>query len=369
MQKLSIECCYKIAEEKNGYFLSTEYINCDTKYQWMCNNGHTWWATYSHVRSGSWCPQERLVAVEDCYSLVASHDGYMLECQWPISSTKCKWMCNKGHVWNASYNNILHGAWCNICAIEYKKLTIDTCHKIALYNDGYCLSEDYVTSGTKYKWKCKKGHCWEATYNSVQQGHWCDLCSVIDQSLTLEDCFATANKNNGTFLSTEYSNSYTKYKWKCSNHHEFDMTLHHARLGHWCSECKSSRRQKQLSLLIYEFLFTTYIANYHGFEWLITPNGRKQEIDYYDPKHKIGVEYDGEQHFYPISYFGGDVAFAKTQQRDTNKNTLISLHPEDIRYFVRVSYLEPLNKDYILYKLVDAEIPIFYMLNGMNTWY
>lgn len=46
------------------------------------------------------------------------------------------------------------------------------------------------------------------------------------------------------------------------------------------------------------------------------------EIDYYLPELKIGIEYQGEQHFQPVEYFGGKEAFEKQKDRDMRKKNL-----------------------------------------------
>lgn len=48
----------------------------------------------------------------------------------------------------------------------------------------------------------------------------------------------------------------------------------------------------------------------------------KQHLDIYIPRYNIGIEYQGDQHFYPIEYFGGESSFIKNQERDKNKKHL-----------------------------------------------
>lgn len=43
-------------------------------------------------------------------------------------------------------------------------------------------------------------------------------------------------------------------------------------------------------------------------------------FDFYLPKYKIIIEYDGEQHFAPVKYWGGEEKFKRTQQNDSIKN-------------------------------------------------
>lgn len=46
----------------------------------------------------------------------------------------------------------------------------------------------------------------------------------------------------------------------------------------------------------------------------------KYKIDFYIPDIKTAIEYDGEQHYFPIEYFGGKESFIKNQERDKIKN-------------------------------------------------
>lgn len=58
------------------------------------------------------------------------------------------------------------------------------------------------------------------------------------------------------------------------------------------------------------------IYQYHS-SWL----GR-QSIDIFIPSISVGIEYQGEQHFRPIEFFGGEEAFSLTVKRDKQKEKL-----------------------------------------------
>lgn len=45
-------------------------------------------------------------------------------------------------------------------------------------------------------------------------------------------------------------------------------------------------------------------------------------MDIYFPKHNIGVEYDGVQHFVPVLKFGGEAGLQKVKERDKKKNEI-----------------------------------------------
>jgi hypothetical protein len=64
--------------------------------------------------------------------------------------------------------------------------------------------------------------------------------------------------------------------------------------------------------------FKNDVVIHHGRpNWL----GR-QHLDIYFPKYNIGIEYQGDQHYYPIEYFGGEDSYIKNKVRDENKKQL-----------------------------------------------
>jgi hypothetical protein len=83
--------------------------------------------------------------------------------------------CKEGHIWKATPANIKRGKWCPYCAGKYK--TISDMQKMAKAREGKCLSEKYVNDTTKLKWQCKKGHIWETTPGHVKGGSWCPECA------------------------------------------------------------------------------------------------------------------------------------------------------------------------------------------------
>lgn len=59
-----------------------------------------------------------------------------------------------------------------------KKLTIEEMQRIARERGGECLSNEYVNYNTNLKWKCKKGHEWEATPSNIKHlSRWCSICA------------------------------------------------------------------------------------------------------------------------------------------------------------------------------------------------
>lgn len=51
--------------------------------------------------------------------------------------------------------------------------------QIATSRDGKCLSGIYINNHTNLKWICNKGHMWNATPTNIKSGHWCRQCAAL----------------------------------------------------------------------------------------------------------------------------------------------------------------------------------------------
>ena len=74
----------------------------------------------------------------------------------------------------------------------------------------------------------------------------------------------------------------------------------------------------------------------------------RQRIDIFLPEKNLAIEYQGEQHFTPISIFGGESAFEKGQDRDRLKLEKCNENNINLVYF---NFNEPLTQDYVKRKL------------------
>lgn len=69
-----------------------------------------------------------------------------------------------------------------------------------------------------------------------------------------------------------------------------------------------------------------YISQYSP-EWAINPEtNRPLPYDFFLPDYNYIIEYDGEQRYVPVPYFGGEKSLIETQKRDKLKNHLCFEH-------------------------------------------
>ena len=111
----------------------------------------------------------------------------------------------------------------------------------------------------------------------------------------------------------EYKNARVKVRINCPTHGIFLQKPNNHLSGYGCLVCKSSKGEIRIG----NYLKMKSIA--FAPEHYLTGKD-KMYIDFYLPEYNIGIEYDGIQHFYPIEFFGGKVAYDKTLLRDKLKN-------------------------------------------------
>ena len=88
-------------------------------------------------------------------------------------------------------------------------------------------------------------------------------------------------------------------------------------------------------------------------------NKKPLPFDFYLHDYHSLIEYDGEQHFYPVKFGGMNQDEAKErllvqQRRDKLKNELIAENQQDVNIFIRFSYKETITKTSVEDKITRA---------------
>lgn len=241
---ISIEELREVAKQKGGKCLSKKYINANSKLRWKCVEGHEWEAIPFAVRNlGTWCPYcaGKHKTIDDVHRIALKHNGSCLSEKYINIKSKLRWRCAEGHEWRAPLGSIMKGTWCPVCA-GTKKLTIEDMHSLASKYDGECLSTSYINSNSHLCWRCSKGHEWSARPSNISKGHWCPSCAQ-NQKLTIKDMQSLARSLRGTCLSKQYVNMHAKMRWRCEKGHEWEAVPNALkRHGHWCPVCAGNKK-------------------------------------------------------------------------------------------------------------------------------
>lgn len=182
--------------------------------------------------------RERLAFLQ---ALAAARGGKCLS--WHYASTMT-WSCAQGHEWEAKPHDVLRGQWCQRCALAYahsrsRARGFARVQEIARQHGGACLSEAYTSVDELLRWRCAKGHEWEATANKIRHRSWCPECLAEPKvRLSIEDMKACAHERGGECLSSSYTDPTIPLRWRCAEGHEWDALPEYVRLkGTWCPRC------------------------------------------------------------------------------------------------------------------------------------
>ena len=167
------------------------------KVWWVCSKGHEWEAVIDNrTKLGNNCPfcSNRRVYEKNCLQTI----NPKLAKQWhpvkngdltpkevpPYSNKKVWWQCSKGHEWQAAISNRSRGRGCPYCS--GMSVCRDNCLETVNpsvakqwhpFRNGILTPRDITAnSGKKVWWQCKKGHEWQTTVASRNNGTGCPKC-------------------------------------------------------------------------------------------------------------------------------------------------------------------------------------------------
>lgn len=177
--KLAFDVLEKEVEIRGGILISNEYINNKTSITIQCNEGHIWETKWSIIKNGSWCPfcvNVNKRTLNDIHTYISNKPFIILSTQYKNCKSKLQWKCDKGHIWEAAWTTLQQGHGCPSCMRRIPDI-IDL-QAFAKTKSGELLSLEYKNSKSKLQWKCDKGHIWEAVWNDIRTGHWCSKCKL-----------------------------------------------------------------------------------------------------------------------------------------------------------------------------------------------
>lgn len=187
--------------------------------------------------------------IDELRTVLKSRNLDLLSDKWISVSYKYDISCNEcGYQFKQparSYLRTRKAAGCKKCAMKQtavdvrkRKLGIDALRDVAALNGGECLSMEYISSRTKYKWRCLKGHTFERTMASIKvKGSFCTPCAFGVP--TIGDLEFYAASKGGTLLTPEYGGSMLHYSWRCADGHDFLRTWPSMRTSkNFCPKCR-----------------------------------------------------------------------------------------------------------------------------------
>lgn len=213
----------------------------------------------------------------------------------------------------------LTGAGCQKCGNVYKKTTeefIEESKTIHEEKYDYTLTE-YKNNRTKVKIICPKHGVFQVTPNShLSKKTGCRECNKGQ----IEDFLVKSKKIHGDrydYSHVKYNGNHkTKISIICKIHGPFrQLPVNHMN-GNGCPICKLSKGE----LYIKNYLDENKIKYVRQKKFKDCKDKKMLPFDFYLPNENICIEFDGEQHFEPINYYGGITNFNEIKKRDNIKN-------------------------------------------------
>jgi predicted nucleic acid-binding Zn-ribbon protein len=241
------------------------------------------------------------------------------ESDYISSHIKIKIICKKhGEFWQTPHNH-LKGQNCPQCGkeIKFNKLSLTEQEVDSRLKKIKRLSP-YKNSSFKMNWLCLDcNHQWKTSFNSINAGHGCPKCNNSKLSNQHIDAALTDRKIKRI---GNYINNYSLIDWfceKCKNIWSAaaaDILRKDRPTG--CPKCSKQKNEKLVA-----WFLDHHKIQYHKIKLEI--NGKKIFPDFYISDLNLIIEYNGIQHYQPISF--GKCAnndpividnFVKQQQRD-----------------------------------------------------
>lgn len=358
-KKKTREDFIKKAKEKHGdkyNYDNVEYVNNKTKVCIICHEHGEFWQRPAEHTKGCGCPKcandstgERCRLSKSDFIKKARKvhgDKYNYDkVEYNGAHTKVCIVCPKhGEFWQKPSDHT-NGHGCPKCKNEtlaerYRSSKDDFIKKAReVHGDKYYYSKvNYDSCETKVCVICPKhGEFWQVpAYHT--QGVGCPKCANEATGercrLSKEEFIKKANEiHHGKYNydKVEYKNCLTKVCIICPNHGEFEQTPNEHTQGCGCPKCNLTHLERDVMNYLDDVGITYEYQK--RFDWL-----GLQSLDFYLPDYNIGIECQGEQHFFPIDFAGKGVEWACKQfnkliSRDKKKKALCEKHEVKLLYY------------------------------------
>lgn len=302
-----------------------DYVNTSIKVLCRCNKCNNQWEAFpSNLLNGYGCPEcaknnsklDKDFVQNSIHKISPNIDiiGHYINV-----NTKVLCKCNTcNYEWEVLPTSLLNGIGCPNChnRARYTKESLQ--NKVCKIFPNIKIIGEYVNINTKITCKCINcGTVWDPTPKSLLAGHGCPKCSIMSKKLSQQVVEERVRKLHPNIsILGNYINNNTKILCKCDicgyQWEVIPRTI--LTEGHGCPNCKQSYGEQTVSNILSELNIPNKIEYpienpYHN---------RNFRVDFYIKYNNqiYIIEYNGVQHYIPVEYFGGKIAFNSQVQRD-----------------------------------------------------
>lgn len=237
--------------------------------------------------------------------------------------------CENGHTEKRLFDNIARGHGCKACAKEnHKSVCIKHFQKYsvesiltALNQKGYAWlnMQEYINAASILEVRCDKCGC--VTHFNVSNAfsnRGCRGCGPYRKKTTADFAQIALDTDDGYELISEYKTCKDKVTLKhnvCG--HTFDMTPDSFTSGSRCPHCMTSHGE----LEIRQHLDSKGVHYIQQYKFSNCRNIKPLPFDFYIPELNTCIEYNGQQHYLPVDYFGGNSGYMARKKNDEIKRS------------------------------------------------
>lgn len=249
--------------------------------------------------------------------------------------TKIKHHCLIHDVyWDTTPSRALHGVGCNECHKERDresrcKTNEQYISEIEKINPDIVVMEKYIDAKTPILHKCLTHNVeWKTSPDNILHGHGCYLCGNKkngDAKRKTHEQYVEELKivNPNIVVVDSYISALTPILHKCLiDGNEWYVSPANTLFGYGCPRCNKSKGEKQIA----KWLDSNNIYYEHQKAFDDCKDKRPLPFDFYIPDYNCCIEYDGEQHYRAIEYFGGEESFKLRIKHDNIKTEYCIKH-------------------------------------------
>lgn len=263
--------------------------------------------------------------------------------------------CKVHGIFSMNWNNFKSGQRCKKCSkndrFTWNKKTIKNLLK----------DTDYIYFGHRKDSKrtyvtvvCSNKHRKEVRVDSIYRGQGCLDCfnDKLRNSYTYVKDYVA--KKGFELLSSDYINNRHLLEIKCKLHGVFNRSFSKFVKHSTCPFCSNEINVRESECRkIFENIFKAKFPCVRP-DFLKNQNtGFNLELDGFNSDLKLAFEYDGIQHYEPVTYFGGKEAYDRRKKLDQLKDTLCE--KEGI-ILIRIPYYTVNLEDFIVNNLTEKGV-------------
>ncbi|MDE8674692.1 hypothetical protein [Priestia aryabhattai] len=343
--------------------LSKQYISFHEIMKYQCLScEYIGEKSLSVVKMGKGCPKCAGILpleLEDVRRKFSEYELLLEDTIYINAHTRMQYKCLIcGHTGKKTLSNLNSGKGCKNCSVMEKannqRLSYE---EVEAYidNKGWTLiSETYNSTGEKMLMKCPEGHNVFMNLSNFKSGKRCRKCSGLE-SPSLKERKSVFLNLNLILLDEKYKNGNEPLKYECEEcRYNGKKTYKSAKNGYGCLACSPSSMGEER---IGDWLNKNKVRYIRQYRINECRNNRSLPFDFavFDKKNQLYclIEFDGEQHFYPNDFFGGEKDFAKRKENDLIKDKYCLNNNINL---LRISYMDFIKIEQIIEKHL---IPLF----------